>query len=344
MNEFKHKRIAIDFDGTLFDDCKNIDEFFSLNKELHVKPNANEVTSWLKAEGFEILIFTCRPDYHRKYMENLLTKNKIIYDYILFYTKPRVDLYIDDKGFRFNNWKDTKRWIKNKLSTSQEPDTDFEEILRKNKIEPLGDLNLYDSIIDIGCGSGDVFNNIKNLPIIDAVEPDQNLKKIASKLDLYNKIYNSISEVDLSKYKLTTVLGVLEHIENESEFLDQFKNSNQIYITVPNAESFHRLVGVDAGIIDSPYELSFADYEIGHQRYYDQKSFMAVIKKNLIDPYSFKIHSFGTTSLKFCSNSQMIQFKSIQKSIETVGKKLSICGENNFFGAELYIHLIKNKI
>lgn len=112
---FKYKRVAIDFDGTLFEDSDNIDRDFKNNKELKMLSGADETTNFLKKEGFEILIFTCRPDYHRIYMENLLNKNKIKYDYILFYTKPRVDLYIDDKGFRFENWSDTLNWIKNKI-------------------------------------------------------------------------------------------------------------------------------------------------------------------------------------------------------------------------------------
>ena len=63
--------------------------------------------------------------------------------------------------------------MKNELYQSQEPNTDFETILHKNKIEPLGDLQHYDKILDVGCGSVDVFNNIENLPKMDAIEPNQ---------------------------------------------------------------------------------------------------------------------------------------------------------------------------
>jgi len=115
MTIFKHKRVAIDFDGTLFEDCKNIDISFNNDEQLQVLPGASNTTNWLAEQGFEILIFTCRPDYHRKYLEALMNKNNVAFDYILFYTKPRVDLYIDNKGFRFENWEDTKKFIeKNK--------------------------------------------------------------------------------------------------------------------------------------------------------------------------------------------------------------------------------------
>lgn len=112
---FRHKRVAIDFDGTLFSDEGNVDVSFEKKLSLEPMEGARETTNWLRQQGFEILIFTCRPDYHRVYMESLLNDAEIAFDYILFYTKPRVDLYIDDKGFRFEDWSKTHEWIQGHL-------------------------------------------------------------------------------------------------------------------------------------------------------------------------------------------------------------------------------------
>ena len=112
---FKHKRVAIDFDGTLFYDVNDVFDSFEKNEKLIPIPNAANGLKFLKDNGFEILIYTCRPDYHRKYIEEMLESNNIIHDYILFYTKPRVDLYIDNKGYRFTDWNSTTDWIKSKL-------------------------------------------------------------------------------------------------------------------------------------------------------------------------------------------------------------------------------------
>jgi hypothetical protein len=108
---FKYKRMAIDFDGTLVEDSKDIEKDFKNKKIPKAINGAKEATLDFKKKGFEILIFTCRPDYHRPLMEKILKKHKICYDYILFYTKPRVDIYIDNKGYRFENWQDTKQYI-----------------------------------------------------------------------------------------------------------------------------------------------------------------------------------------------------------------------------------------
>lgn len=115
MTIFKHKRVAIDFDGTLVEDLGNVNESYEKDIFLPAKKDASKITNWLKEMNFEILVFTCRPDYHRKYIEKILDAHNITFDYILFYTKPRVDLYIDDKGFRFNDWITTKEFIEKHL-------------------------------------------------------------------------------------------------------------------------------------------------------------------------------------------------------------------------------------
>ena len=115
---FKWKRVAIDFDGTL---VKNpiepytTDDYFDANWGLAEIPGAKETTAWLRTQGFEILVFTCRQDYQRAYIEKQLREHHITWDYIVFYAKPHADLYIDDKGFRFVDWNHTREWIKNTL-------------------------------------------------------------------------------------------------------------------------------------------------------------------------------------------------------------------------------------
>lgn len=334
----KYKRIAIDLDGTLFEDEKNTEYLFQNNIDLKPMSDAAFATQWLKSIGFEILITTCRPDYHRKYLESLLKKNNIEFDDILYYTKPRVDLYVDDKGFRFVDWKTTVSWIDNQLQHNekncQEPDTYFEKILRKNKIKPIDSLLQHSKILDVGCGSGDVFNNVNTLLKIDGVEPDKNLRKKAEDLQIYENIYEKLEDIDVTKYDLVTLLGVLEHVDDVRTFLKLFLKCKKLYITVPNAKSYHRLVGQKMGLIKDIYALGKNDLEIGHKRYYDS----ALLSKdlNVLLDNDFVIKKFGTTSFKFLPNEQMKAFQDTICYHAEVAKDLGICGESSFFGAELY--------
>ncbi|MBU1919000.1 ATP-grasp domain-containing protein [bacterium] len=102
----RHKRIAIDYDGTLVDDLGNIENF-----NAQPKMGAAEITQLLKQKGFELIIFTCRPEEHRKKLQERLAHFNIHYDELLFNIKPRVDMYVDDKAITFTTWHDLRNLI-----------------------------------------------------------------------------------------------------------------------------------------------------------------------------------------------------------------------------------------
>lgn len=343
---FRHKRVAVDFDGTLFEDSASVEDTFLNKTELQVKPHASESSEWLKKQGFEILIFTCRPDYHRQYLEAQLRKNRISFDYILFYTKPRVDLYIDDKGFRFENWNDTKKWIEARLLleqgkvVSEQPDTAHEKLLRKEKIKHL-DYTNFKSVLDVGCGDGNVWEGVAiGDCIFDAVEPDPNLRQQAMEKGLYRKLFHDISEANLAEYDCVTILGVLEHVDDDKAFLANFAAAKRIYATVPNANSFHRYFGKHLGMLRELTELKEHDFAIGHQRYYTYDHFNEFITA-FCETNAFAIRSFGTTSFKISSNAEMAFFRERIPFLNAAAEELQLIGEKNKYGAEIYAYIEK---
>ena len=85
---FEQKRIAIDFEGTLFDAVSNINEVFSSHISLTPKSGAAKTTNWFKTLGSELLMFTCRPDYHRVYVDEQFAEDKIpIFDEACIYKR-----------------------------------------------------------------------------------------------------------------------------------------------------------------------------------------------------------------------------------------------------------------
>lgn len=339
---FKHKRIAIDFDGTLFADQGDIELGYSCNTTLQVMPGASTVTKWLREQGFELLIFTCRPDYHRRYLETHLNNADIAFDYILFYTKPRVDLYIDDKGFRFENWDLTKNFIEKKLFASNElsvvsqsPNQLFEQCLRKNRLDVLIKITRSFSditnILDFGCGDG-----LTDWPstnwCVDGYDTDKNLLQLAAKTQHYRNVYAELP--DLRAYDCISLMGVLEHVKHEEDVLNKLLNSKYIFITVPNALSLHRLAGVKMQLLENPYELQAHDFAVGHQKYYDPTSLDQALLKNLQNTHS-KIEC-GTISVKTGSNAQMIPMIESSQILNSVGEDVGLTGPNTTHGAEIY--------
>lgn len=69
---------------------------------------------------------------------------------------------------------------------------------------------------------------------------------------------------------------ILEHVDDPLALLKKYRNhlseQGRIYVAVPNARSLHRLIGFEAGLLPDMYELSSADHQLGHQRYYDLES------------------------------------------------------------------------
>lgn len=338
---FKHKRVAIDFDGTLFEDGGNIDLTVAENVQLAPKANADHVTQWLRRLGFEILIFTCRPDYHRAYMEQLLGKANIAFDYILFYTKPRVDLYIDDKGFRFEDWDRTKSFIEKKLHESdqlevkgQNPNSVYEVELRKTRIRVFADLvsDDVDEVLDYGCGPGlSLWENTEF--VVDGFDIDPDYREQSKAAGKFRKVYSETP--DLTKYDALVLCGVLEHIKDDQAFLECLKEARSIFLTVPNATSFHRRLGKDLGFLSRLDELTSQDFAVGHERYYDNETLLAVFKAALGETH--EVDYFGSHSFKAGSNAQMSGFADISESLDRVAETCGLTGPNNFSGAELIL-------
>ena len=113
-------KICVDMDGTI---CKNKQE---TQDYYDVEPisGAVEALQALKKEGYYIVIHTARGmrtynnnegkiiKTHSKKLSEWLEYWKIPFDELLF-AKPHVDYFIDDKGYRFENWKDTVLFLKN---------------------------------------------------------------------------------------------------------------------------------------------------------------------------------------------------------------------------------------
>ena len=80
------------------------------------------------------------------------------------------------------------------------------------------------------------------------------------------------------------VMGfVLEHVADPDLILRQFRRflapDGSLFVTVPNAESLHRRLGHEAGLLGDLMELGQADRQLGHQRLYTVASLRRAIEQ-----------------------------------------------------------------
>jgi SAM-dependent methyltransferase len=77
----------------------------------------------------------------------------------------------------------------------------------------------------------------------------------------------------LRDFDTICMFHALEHVEDSIEVLKSVHNwlneSGTFYVSVPNAQSMHRRLGVFLGLSESVYSFSKSDYDKGHKRIYD---------------------------------------------------------------------------
>ncbi len=102
------------------------------------------------------------------------------------------------------------------------------------------------------------------------------------------------------------VMGfVLEHVNTPIEILHRYKKflapGGRCFIAVPNAESLHRRIGREAGLISNIMKLGIGDLELGHQRLYSVDRLRTEIEEcgyNLINMEGIFLKPFSTSQLE----------------------------------------------
>lgn len=221
----------------------------------------------------------------------------------------------------------------------QDPDGIMEDILRIERFKPVRHIvNNAKKILDVGGGSGRIWN-INGVVDKDIILIDIDLSGVE-----YDNPYSHMVCDDAMRavaftedVDLITITGLLEHLDNPVAFLSTFRGCGvkNIYITVPNAYSFHRQVGLEMGLIDDVHELGPSDYSIGHKRVYDMRMLQDDIKHSLRGSYG--IRSITSKGFKFDTSTAMGDMEiSKLRAIQSVFDQSF---NTNMVGAELCVLL-----
>lgn len=165
------------------------------------------------------------------------------------------------------------------------------------------------SCLEIGTAEGLMTQNLlKNFKIVTVVEAS---KKLLSEVNDHKRLIKINSLVEnfktRKKYKTIILDHVLEHVKYPNKTLKKIYNlldKNGIFIVgVPNADSFHRLIAVEMGILKRKNSLNVTDHKLGHRRVYTPFELKKTLIKN-----GFKIKKFEGIFLKTLSNKQIDDF------------------------------------
>jgi hypothetical protein len=102
-------RLAVDFDGVCHDP-KNVKPGYKLGQPI---AGAKEALTKLREDGAIIVIHSVWADTHQQCeaISKWCRYFDIPYDFVTN-IKPDCDIYIDNKGYRFENWSDTLDYVR----------------------------------------------------------------------------------------------------------------------------------------------------------------------------------------------------------------------------------------
>lgn len=178
---------------------------------------------------------------------------------------------------------------------------------RKRLYEVLAKFYVGINALELGCGDGEstkqILTKFSTLDVVDAsLEQLIAIQKQFPSINIFHSFFEDFEPS--KKYDTIFMTHILEHLDNPEMVLQKacscLTPDGVILISVPNALSFHRLVGVKMGLLSTPYSLNNQDILLGHRRVYDKAAM-----ENLISMAPLSIKSFTGLMLKPISNRQI---------------------------------------
>lgn len=207
----------------------------------------------------------------------------------------------------------------------------FEEIQAKYRKRSILDLIKKiepKRILEVGCGLDPLFAYLDQFEVFCVVEPTKaffsHAMKIRKTSHLTSRIVlrkNFIEEdfefLSSQKFDFAVIAGLLHEVEDPSLVLESVRRilpkGARLYVNVPNAESFHRLLALKAHLIQNQFELSDSNRRFQQHSVFDKSSVLKLLEAN-----GFKAIDSGTIFVKPFTHPQMqslIDHKIIDETI-----------------------------
>jgi 2-polyprenyl-3-methyl-5-hydroxy-6-metoxy-1,4-benzoquinol methylase len=172
-------------------------------------------------------------------------------------------------------------------------------------------------VLEMGCADGEMTRFLKDdvaeLHVVDAAEP-----YVAAAVALGDNVVGHVAlfeEFDpRDRFDVIVMAHVLEHVHDPVAVLERARGwlapQGRIVAVVPNADSLHRRLGVEMGLLEHRAQLNEQDVAIGHRRVYDR----AHLDRDL-RAAGLQVVAQGGILLKLLSNVQMANLETDQPAL-----------------------------
>lgn len=183
---------------------------------------------------------------------------------------------------------------------------------RKRKINEIVTSLKPQSILEVGCGEAAFFNDCDAYTQFTVIEPAeqfyQKAKQEAASDERVKVVLGTVqAQVDLLQaqaYDLILMTSLLHEIEDSASLLQTIKtlcdSQTVVHINVPNAKSFHRLLALEMGLIDSIYTQSAVQKTMQQAHTFDLDALTELVKQ-----CGFKVLDSGSFFVKPFTHQQM---------------------------------------
>ena len=211
------------------------------------------------------------------------------------------------------------------------------------------------NIVEVGCGTDPIFCWFTNFKKITIIERSREFCDIANAFldDQKNANSESVSIINKSledckdlgaESDFIVLSSILHEVDNPKSFMNHLKSmlkgEEYIYINVPNANSLHRLIALEAGIIKNQSEVSSRGSSFNTMRVFTIDDL-----KNLAVSSGFFVEDYGTIGLKPFTHVQMDKIIDNKNSASKVLTKALFNSDNivKGIGSEIWMLLRVSK-
>jgi len=174
-----------------------------------------------------------------------------------------------------------------------------------------------ETALELGCGEGAVTPLLaRTFPKVTVVDASaQLLDRLRDRLggDNVEYVESLFEEFETEqRFDVVLLLHVLEHVEDPVAIMSRAAQwlapGGRMLLSVPNAESVHRLLGVQLGMLDEITQLNDLDRALGHRRVYSFETF-----KQDVERAGLQVTSEQGIFLKAQSSAQIAQWTDEQR-------------------------------
>jgi SAM-dependent methyltransferase len=168
------------------------------------------------------------------------------------------------------------------------------------------------SILEIGCGLEPLFTFVDDFDAFTVVEPSHRFVEHARQLAAADKrvtiVEGFVEEVGPhlagASFDLVVVSSLLHEVPKPDALLTRIRTlcgpSTVVHLNVPNVRSFHRLLALEMGMIESVFSRSQTEARFDRHTRFDMESLRV-----MLEAHDFEILDSGTYFIKPFTNEQI---------------------------------------